>query len=385
MLETGKWAYVFVLLLCTGTLQAGRNKAVKITEETRLWAFESVTEGGIDLYGSGTQGTLHNWNSTSQRIFWTTRLRKGNYRVRMNCSQPAFGSAVTVTAGGQQLAALVKPTGDWQKYGEADLGVIRVERSGAVTVVLQGIQKGLEHAEGDSWLFRGAFPDVHYLVLEPTDTQADSSPTDILRCFKGRALFDGKSFDGWVPNNGEASMAWFRIEDGVIVGGSMSKDIPQNEFLRTDRTYGNFELRLKFKVDSTDNSYNGGIQFRSVPHTDERRKYEMIGYQADINSYVRGALYDEERRAMFLGTALDSGHEYYPGDWNEYIIRCEGPRVRIWLNRVQTLDYMEPYAATPCPGARLGAVPLFGYIALQIHYAKASEVRYKDIMIEELK
>jgi hypothetical protein len=34
----------------------------------------------------------------------------------------------------------------------------------------------------------------------------------------------------WTGNNGDNSMKWFRIEEGAIIGGSIEKDIPKNEF-----------------------------------------------------------------------------------------------------------------------------------------------------------
>ena len=64
------------------------------------------------------------------------------------------------------------------------------------------------------------------------------------------------------------------------------------------------------------------------------------------------------------------------------VIRCEGPRVRIWLNGVKTTDYMEPF--TQEPYERIGTIAQDGYIALQIHEGQASEVWYQDIYIQEL-
>lgn len=97
----------------------------------------------------------------------------------------------------------------------------------------------------------------------------------------------------------------------------------------------------------------------------------------------KGALYDEQRRWDFLGMQLGRVENYKADAWNEYIIRCEGPRVRIWLNGVKTTDYIEPYTDSPFEG--IGTIAQEGYIALQIHEGKASEVWYKDIFIEELK
>ena len=55
------------------------------------------------------------------------------------------------------------------------------------------------------------------------------------------SLFDGKSFAGWEGDTKE----WFRIESGAIVGGSLLKRIPKNQFLCTSQTYTNFILNLK--------------------------------------------------------------------------------------------------------------------------------------------
>jgi len=63
-----------------------------------------------------------------------------------------------------------------------------------------------------------------------------------------------------------------------------------------------------------------------------------------------------------------------PGDWNEYVIRCEGPRVRLWLNGTQTVDYTE----------KEEGIDRSGIIALQIHGGAKARVYYKDVRIEEL-
>ncbi len=129
-----------------------------------------------------------------------------------------------------------------------------------------------------------------------------------------------------------------RIEDK-----GLEKAIPRNEFLCTDREYGDFELRLKYKMKFPEgtNSWNAGIQIRSQSHP--TIPHEMVGYQADILAGKWGALYDEQRRWMFLGTPLNEQEVKQVSkadDWNTYVIRCEGPRVRIWINGVKTLDFL---------------------------------------------
>ena len=62
------------------------------------------------------------------------------------------------------------------------------------------------------------------------------------------------------------------------------------------------------------------------------------------NRPVWGSLYDESRRRKMLVDADQQKVEkaLRRNDWNEFRIRCEGPRVRIWLNGTLTVDYTEP-------------------------------------------
>jgi hypothetical protein len=121
-----------------------------------------------------------------------------------------------------------------------------------------------------------------------------------LACLSGfageaRALFDGRTFKGWV---GDTNKTW-RIKDRALVGGSLAGGkVPQNEFVRTTESFTNFVLRLKVKLLGTSGFVNGGVQVRSKPAT--KPPNEMIGYQADVGEGWWGALYDETRRNKVL-------------------------------------------------------------------------------------
>jgi putative heme-binding domain-containing protein len=202
-----------------------------------------------------------------------------------------------------------------------------------------------------------------------------------------KPLFDGKTFAGW---EGDTEKVW-RIEQGEIVAGRPDVKQARNEFLVTTRDYADFELTLRYRRGSN----NGGVQIRSerVPN-----HHEMKGYQADFAPGIDGFLYDESRRNRFLAlfdiekgpmeappegtgaaikranqTAKEVSERLKLGEWNHYRIRCEGPRIQLWVNDVQTVDFTE----------KDGAIPLKGKIGVQIH-GGATEIRYKDIQIEEL-
>ncbi len=208
------------------------------------------------------------------------------------------------------------------------------------------------------------------LFLTHTAARAEANPT--------LPLFDGKTFTGW---EGDTAKTW-RIENGEIVAGRPDVKQPRNEFLCTTRDYADFDLRLEYRRGEN----NGGIQFRSerVPN-----HHEVSGYQADFAPGIDGCLYDESRRNRFLAVfgvadvdlaseagrpgalikrARDSKAENAKklgiGEWNRYRIRAEGPRIRLWINDVLTVDYTEKEAGIssrhppqPLPPRRKSKIP----------------------------
>jgi hypothetical protein len=185
-------------------------------------------------------------------------------------------------------------------------------------------------------------------------------------------LFDGKTFAGW---EGDTQGTW-RIEEGALVAGSLERKQPRNEFLCTKENYADFELTLEFKLQGVAGSgfINGGVQIRSERHPDG---VEMVGYQADIGEpKYWGALYDESRRKKILSEVDMTKLEpvLKREGWNSYTIRCEGPRIQLFINGVQTVDYTEADKS----------IPLTGKIAVQIHGGANTAVAYRKLMLKKL-
>jgi hypothetical protein len=90
-----------------------------------------------------------------------------------------------------------------------------------------------------------------------------------------------------------------------------------------------------------------------------------------------GALYDESRRnKVLLGPDQARMKDVIrQGDWNDYVIRADGPRVQLSINDVQTVDYSETDPA----------IAASGVICVQIHSGPPSEAWYREITIRELK
>jgi hypothetical protein len=181
-------------------------------------------------------------------------------------------------------------------------------------------------------------------------------------------LFDGQTFTGW-----EGNLDIFRIYEAeqAIVGGSLEHEIRHNDFLCTEKSYGDFELRLEFKV--LGEGANAGVQFRTKRIPDH---YEVSGYQADLGDGWWGSLYDESRRkrALVAADAEAVNKVLKRDDWNEYVIRAEGPRIQLWINGLQTVDYTEEEEG----------IDREGIIAVQIHGGPPSEAWYRNITLREL-
>lgn len=184
----------------------------------------------------------------------------------------------------------------------------------------------------------------------------------------GQSLFDGKSLKGWSVQEKEAWM--WTVKDGAIVGGSLEKKVPHNTFITTEKRYKDFELTLQVKV--VGKKPNAGIQIRSERIKDH---HEMIGYQADVGPGWWGKLYDESRRRKVMGdwVSKEAAQAAKEG-WNDYKIRCEGKRIRLWINDILTCDYTEQDES----------ISLEGYIALQAHSGPPFEASYRKVVIKEL-
>ena len=199
------------------------------------------------------------------------------------------------------------------------------------------------------------------------------SATALIAADSGKTvpISDGKTFAGW---DGDTNKTW-RIEDGAFVGGSLKTTVPENQFIATTRSFTNFVLKLKFKLSGTEGFINGGVQIRS-----ERTKNppnEMSGYQVDLGDPEWwGCIYDESRRnkVMAKSDIKEVNKVLKRGDWNEYVIRAEGKRIRAWINGLLTVDYTEAD----------DAIPQLGKIGLQVHGGGKTQAWYKDITLEEL-
>lgn len=178
-----------------------------------------------------------------------------------------------------------------------------------------------------------------------------------------RSLFNGKDLAGW---DGDTDL--WKVADNCIVGDSPG--IKHNQFLCSKDEYGDFELKLEFRM--KDGVGNSGVQFRTKRIPDST---EVSGYQADLGENYWGCLYDESRRnKVLVKPPAEFEATLKKGDWNEYSIRAEGDRMVLKINGVTTVDYREPDAN----------IARSGIVALQVHSGGPMKIEFRNIRIKSL-
>ena len=192
---------------------------------------------------------------------------------------------------------------------------------------------------------------------------------------KYKAIFDGKTLEGWTQRNGTAT---YRVEKKSVVG--KTNEGSPNSFLCSDKEYGNFDLIFEVKVDD---KLNSGVQIRS--QTKGGPKGRVNGPQVEIeasgkNGAEAGYIYGEAAGGWMTPADKLKPHKHFKdGKWNKYRVVAEGANIKVWINGavVSDLNHEEKYKSHPK-----------GFIGLQVHsIGRGSgpyEVRWRKIKIKEL-
>ena len=160
--------------------------------------------------------------------------------------------------------------------------------------------------------------------------------------------------------------ATFRVEDGHIIG---ERGPGKNTFLCTERTFGDFILKLDIKLDVPCNS---GIQLRSH----KRHTGRVFGYQCEIDPKPRawsGGIYDEGNRGwLYSLEGKEAARKAFRVEgWNHYEMQLIGPSIKTWVNGVPCADLLD-------------TAEFEGFIALQVHSGKKGKIRWRNILLKDL-
>jgi hypothetical protein len=179
-------------------------------------------------------------------------------------------------------------------------------------------------------------------------------------------LFNGKDLSGW-KNNGDEK--WV-VENGTILCESTAN---KYGYLTTDKTYKDFNLRLKFKGEAAGNS--GVFVHAKITGINPQHGPDILGMQVEVDPSVgkhTGGLYESGGRGWVVQPTAEGENALKPGEWNDLEVSVQGNHIVTRLNGVQVVDYTDP-------------APKFteGVIALQIHTGGGVKMRWKDIFVQE--
>jgi hypothetical protein len=180
-------------------------------------------------------------------------------------------------------------------------------------------------------------------------------------------LFDGKTLDGWVTTGN-----WLVEPDGVIALHPRPGEKGwqrYDAYLTTARKYKDFVLDLEFKINKGGNS---GVFLR----VGDRMSQVDTGFEIQILDTHGLAKPGNHDCGGVIGAAAPSKNMAKPaGEWNRYIITCQGNRLQVELNGEQIHDLELDKSA-------IKNRPPEGYIGFQ---DEAKPVWYRNVRIKELK
>lgn len=174
-----------------------------------------------------------------------------------------------------------------------------------------------------------------------------------------KAIFNGKSLDGWKPN--ESPESW-RVEDGAIVGHG-----PRSHLFYVAEELRDFELKTDVMINHGGNS---GIYFHVKLH---EPGWFFDGHEVQINnSHV-----DPVRTGSLWRVVQFYDSPVRDDEWFTVDVRVQGKTVVVSINDKKLVEYLEPEGIS---GERkIGK----GYLALQAH-DPGSMVRFRNIRLKPL-
>lgn len=192
-------------------------------------------------------------------------------------------------------------------------------------------------------------------------------------------LFDGRSLAGWRAFKSDTPPAAWKVADGALVLEGSGGD------LVTVEQFGDFELRLDWKISKNGNS---GVMFRVTP---DGPATWSTGPEMQI---LDNAGHRDGRKPITSAGSNFAVHEPVRdvtkpvGEWNEARLVVKGAHVEHWLNGVKLLEYelWSPDWDARVKASKFATMPGYGratrgHIAIQDH---GNLVAFRNIKIRPL-
>ncbi len=220
---------------------------------------------------------------------------------------------------------------------------------------------------------------------------------------KYHLIFDGRTLEGW-----EYDTAYWRVEDGNLVGEVTPANLlKRNSFIiKKNLITKDFDLKVEYRVTAGGNS---GVNYRS--ETIDSLPYAMRGYQSDIDgkNLFTGQNYEERgrttlayhgqkviinpaddsisfinniknnawlNRSIVSSSSPDSLIKFVKnGDWNECRLIVKGNRMLHYINGVLMSDVTDNDTKNGKLSGRLG---------VQVHVGPPMKIEYRNFRLKDL-
>ena len=194
-----------------------------------------------------------------------------------------------------------------------------------------------------------------------------------------KLLFDGKTLNGWRGFKSETPPAAWHAMNGELVRHETGGD------LMTVEQFGDFELRLEWKLSKDGNS---GIMFRV---TGEGGQTYETGPEFQILDNAGHKDGKEPKTAAGSNYAMHAPVRDVTrpvGEWNDVRLIVRGPHVEHWMNGTRLLEYelwSEDWEAR-VKASKFGKMPGYGrakrgHLVLQDH---GNLVWYRNVKVKPL-
>ena len=194
--------------------------------------------------------------------------------------------------------------------------------------------------------------------------QADQPPEGFV------SLFNGKDLTGWKVNEGGKQSVWGASDGVLFVDGQ------GGGWLLTEKEYGDFEVKVEYKMPDHGNS---GLGLRTPRRGDpayvgmEIQLIDDAGWKGLQEWQHTGAIYNVVPPSSLPGKPA--------GQWNKIHVTAKGRHIIVVVNDVKIVDadldkYEKDYAKHP------GLKREKGFIGLQSHDGR---VEFRNLYVRELK
>lgn len=184
-----------------------------------------------------------------------------------------------------------------------------------------------------------------------------------------QALFNGKDLSGWKATG--------RPDVWKVDGGAIVVDKGGGGYLMTEKEFGDFELRLEYRMSKGANS---GVALRSPMDGDpayvgmEIQLIDDEGWPGKLADYQHtGSIYDVVPASRLNNRPI--------GEWNALRIVCQGSKVRVDVNGTTVVDVNLDDHKKAKAARHPGLLRTKGHLGFQSYNVR---VEFRNIFIKPL-